>query len=183
MPGATGPARTLRGEVATHPDDEQLRVLLTTAFARWIESRRNVPSPAMIAEAFAPWTDEDAVRDRRLLVLDAAVVRYNGLPKGAGVSSLVESLRAIVSADPDHLLAHCQLSIALNGLAWERRERMVHTVGADRRELRAAMAAALTECEKRTAVLLPRLGGDEYTEQRTRLATILGETRKALGAE
>ncbi|HET9168732.1 MAG TPA: tetratricopeptide repeat protein [Actinospica sp.] len=171
----------LRAELTAHPDDEELRVLLTNAFARWIESKEDVPTPETITEAFAPWTDEESVRYRRLLTLNAAVVRYQALPEGSGMESFVVALRALVSADPDHLHAHCQLSVALHGFAWECRENMIRTFGAERSDMGAMVSAALKECEQRTALLLPRLVGEEYAEQRTRLTEILDAVREALG--
>jgi tetratricopeptide (TPR) repeat protein len=170
----------LRRELAEHPDDEQLRGLLVTAFDRWIGSGAAVPSVQTIAEAFTGLTDEATVRNRRVLVLNAAMARHAGLGEGNHMDTLVLSLRAIVTADPDHLDAHYHLSTALYGLAAERHKEMGHTARADRKALRAAMADALAECERRTDALLPGLEGDQYAEQRDQLAQILKKVRDAL---
>jgi tetratricopeptide (TPR) repeat protein len=170
----------LRRELEETPDDEQLRGLLTHAFDRWIESKVAVPSAATITEAFARWTDEDTVGNRRVLVLNAAMAESETPAGKADAGVFVRSLRGIVAADPDHLEAHFHLSGALIGQAQAFRDQMVRTAGAVRADLRARMAAALTECEKRTVELLPRLEGEKYAKHREQLTQLLQSVRDAL---
>ena len=170
----------LRHELADDMDDEQLKGLLTSAFDRWIGSTVNVPSPETITEAFAPWTDEKTVRDRRVLLLNAALANSETPAGETDAGALVRTLREIVAADPDHVEAHIHLSDALIGQAKALRDQMVRTAGAARKDLHAQMAAALTECEQRTDALLPRLEDEKYARHRERLAEILETVRAAL---
>ncbi|WP_194891420.1 hypothetical protein [Catenulispora pinisilvae] len=163
---------TLWSLVEKNPDDEQLRVLLTNAFDRWITSGKVVPTPKQITAAFLRWTDEEAVRNRRILALNAAL---KGHREGAGVEPLVRVLREMVEYDPDHLMAHYQLCEALVSMAWEHRQNMRRFAGAKREELRTVLESVSSECRRRALALRPRLKGEEYAKHRQQLDNILQE--------
>lgn len=169
----------LGSQLAAHPDDQQLRGLLISAFDRWIKAGEDVPTPQTIAEAFARWSDEDTTQIRRILALNAALAAHDEAKSRIG--PLVETLRAMVAADPEHLMAHCQLSEALLKAAWECRIEMQTLARSERDAKRDDYFAALLECHKASKALLPRLAGSEYSKQRARLEEILEQVGEALG--
>ena len=171
----------LRGKIDEQPDDEQLRGLLVGAYDRWIKSGARLPTPEAVSADFARWTDEETVRNRRVLAMNAALARHKSATGGVGEARLAQSLRVLIEADPLHVDAHWHLSVTLHRQAWECREQMKRTAGTARKQLRTTMIEVLTECRDRTEKVLLLFEGEQHAEQRETLERILREARDALG--
>ncbi|MEY9912361.1 tetratricopeptide (TPR) repeat protein [Catenulispora sp. MAP12-49] len=172
---------TLCSLLEKNPDDEQLRVLLTNAFDRWISSGNAVPEPKAITAAFSRWTDEETVGNRRILALNAAFALHRANSANSSVESLVAVLQEMVLHDPDHLMAHYHLCEALVSQAWEYRDRMRQEAGTGRAALRAMLDLVLADCGRRASALRPRLEGEEYAKHRQQLDKILEEVGFPVG--
>ncbi|MFJ9112202.1 hypothetical protein [Streptomyces sp. NPDC102283] len=138
-----------------HPDDERLRVLLAEAYNDWINSAKDVPTASTVAEDLARWTDDATVRNRRVLVVNAALATdRSDLDPVATARALSKDLRNLCEQDPENAGANEQLVVALYQEALAVRTRIRSTTGTSRRILSDELQAVRTKCAERATELL-----------------------------
>ncbi|MFJ5047186.1 tetratricopeptide repeat protein [Streptomyces sp. NPDC088719] len=150
------------------PDDQRLRALLAEAYNDWINSGKDVPTASSVAEDFARWTDDATVRNRRVLVVNAALAADRShLDPVATARALSEDLRNLCEQDPENAAGQEQLVVALYQEALAVRTEIRSTTGTLRRTLSDELKAVRTKCAERATELLesPLLADGERREQ------------------
>jgi tetratricopeptide (TPR) repeat protein len=137
--------RRVRGLLAAAETDERKR-LLANAYNRWIKAAALAPDPADIEHDFASWTDPQSVRDRRLLMVSATLVRL----KNTRGKTVIAAMEGLLAADPGNRPA--EFHLIADGLARRREELRLlvrQSVGIERRKYYQARQRVSRRCRTR----------------------------------
>lgn len=174
-PEAVTIVRRLLHEGTAEP---RLRRLLAEAYNRWISTGHAVPDTDRIKADLAPWSeDPEAVRECRVLVTNATIVKHRSTPDGIRITALGRDLRHLCADDPGNTEALFHLVVVLHQNSLQVRMEMRRAYGAERDRLRAKLDTINAECgEKGDLVLADATFSDEA--RRNEVQSILKAVRR-----
>jgi hypothetical protein len=159
------------------PDDERLRDLLIDAYIRWVNSGKDMPDASRITEDLARWTDDDTLKIRRTLVLNATVAKdRSDLTALEAASALSDELRTLWTQAPEDLDIRYHLVHALLQQARAVRDAMTSLPAKRRAPLRDRIKDLRTECARHATALMASEGFTDG-KRREQIGQILQNVR------